>query len=273
MAQLIKVNDGVLIVESSDPTNYATMLVLKGKNNNGTLFLKGSADVDQTNATVYLGASTTNGNSVSINITGTGPNGTIDIGSILKIGQDSGQPGQVLTSNGPGTIQTWQNNAGTSGYSGFSGYSGSFGNSESAVFTGNSTTLALILTNTAEVVSILPIAAADTIHYDVTLQSVVYYTENSLNNWTLNIRAAFGVTLDSVLKVGQSITLVFAATQGYTAYYPIGFQIDGKSIEPKWQGGVTPTSGNINSIDVYSYTIVKTGVEKFVVLANQTKYA
>jgi len=63
------------------------------------------------------------------------------------------------------------------------------------------------------------------------------------------------------------------ATQGSTAYYQTGFQIDGSSVTPKWQGGSAPSAGNINGIDIYTYTIVKTGSAAYTVLASLTQFA
>jgi hypothetical protein len=45
------------------------------------------------------------------------------------------------------------------------------------------------------------------------------------------------------------------------------------SVTPKWQGGTAPTSGNINSIDTYTYTIIKTAATPtYVMLAAQTQF-
>ena len=49
--------------------------------------------------------------------------------------------------------------------------------------------------------------------------------------------------------------------------------IDGVSITPEWQGGAAPTAGNASSIDVYTYTIIKTGDATFTALAAQTQFA
>jgi hypothetical protein len=62
-------------------------------------------------------------------------------------------------------------------------------------------------------------------------------------------------------------------TNGATAYYNSAVQIDGSSVTPKWQGGTAPSTGNSSAIDVYTYTIVKTGSATFTVFASQTKYA
>ena len=63
-------------------------------------------------------------------------------------------------------------------------------------------------------------------------------------------------------------------TNGATAYYNTAVQVDGVAVTPKWQGGITlVTQGNANSVDIYVYTVIKTGAAAFTVLASQTKYA
>jgi hypothetical protein len=62
------------------------------------------------------------------------------------------------------------------------------------------------------------------------------------------------------------------ASMGSTAYYNSVVKVDGVSIFPKWYGGFAPTSGNTNSIDTYTYVIIKTGSGTFTVLASQSQY-
>ena len=117
-------------------------------------------------------------------------------------------------------------------------------------------------------------AATATINFDALTQGVLYYTTNSSANWTLNVRGNSSTTLNSILAVGDSITVVFLATNGSTAYYPTAYQIDGSSVTPKWQGGSAPSSGNASSIDAYSLTIIKTAATPtYTVFASQTKFA
>lgn len=116
-------------------------------------------------------------------------------------------------------------------------------------------------------------AATGTINFDARTQSVLYYTSNASGNWTLNIRAASGVSLDSVMTTGSSITLAFMVTNGATAYYQTAFQVDGSSVTPKWQGGTAPAAGNASSIDAYVITVIKTGTATFTALAAQTAFA
>jgi hypothetical protein len=140
-------------------------------------------------------------------------------------------------------------------------------------FSGSSSSLAAIFANAAEVATVSATAATGTINYDVTTQSVVYYTSNASANWTVNFRASSGTSLNTALATGQSITVAFLVTNGATAYYNNVVQIDGSAVTPKWQGGTAPTSGNASSIDIYTYTIIKTASATYTVFASQTKFA
>jgi hypothetical protein len=75
------------------------------------------------------------------------------------------------------------------------------------------------------------------------------------------------------MTTGQVLTVTFLVTQGATAYYNNAVQVDGSSVTPKYQGGTAFSSGNANSIDAYSYAIIKTGSAAFTVLASQTRFA
>jgi len=127
--------------------------------------------------------------------------------------------------------------------------------------------------NIAEVNTISATAATGTINYDITTQSVLYYTTNASGNFTVNFRGSSGTTLNTVMQTGESISATFLVTNGATAYYNSAVQVDGSSVTPKWQGGTAPTSGNASSIDSYTYVIIKTGSAAFTVLASVTKFA
>ena len=176
-----------------------------------------------------------------------------------------GTNGNVLTSNGT----TWTSVAGAAGFSAaadntFTGIQ---------TFTGSTSKIAVIPTNIAEPATVSATAATGTIAYDVTTQSVLYYTSNASANWTVNFRGSSGTSLNTLMTTGQMMTLAFLVTQGATAYYNSAVQVDGASVTPKWQGGTAPAAGNASSIDVYTYTIVKTGSAAFTVFASQTKFA
>jgi len=138
---------------------------------------------------------------------------------------------------------------------------------------GSSSKSAFKTPNIAEVDTISATAATGTIQYDVTTQSVLYYTSNASGNFTVNFRGSSGTSLNTMMQTGESISATFLVTNGATAYYNSAVTIDGVSVTPKWQGGTAPTSGNASSIDSYTYVIQKTGSATYVVLAAQTKFA
>jgi hypothetical protein len=140
-------------------------------------------------------------------------------------------------------------------------------------FSGTSSNLAAKLLNAKEAVTVSATAATGTINYDVTTQSVLFYTTNSSGNWTLNVRASSGTSLDSAMSTGESVTIAFLVTQGTTAYYQSGFQVDGSAVTPKWQGGTAPAAGNPSGVDIYVMTIIKTASATFSVFASQTRFA
>ena len=140
-------------------------------------------------------------------------------------------------------------------------------------FSGSSSVLAEVLVNAAETTTVSATAATGTINFDVTTQSVLYYTTSASANWTLNVRGSSGTSLNTVMSTGQSITIAFLVTNGATAYYQTGFTIDGTSVTPKWQGGAAPTAGDASSVDIYTFSIVKTGSAAYTVFGTVTKFA
>lgn len=108
---------------------------------------------------------------------------------------------------------------------------------------------------------------------DTATYQVHYYSGNATGSWTPNFRSTSSATLDSVLNAGESITVTILAAIGTEVYHSSSVQVDGVTITPKWIGGVAPSSGNANSIDTYSYTIIKTGAATFTVLASLAQFA
>ena len=116
------------------------------------------------------------------------------------------------------------------------------------------------------------------VNFDAKTQSVVYANSNATANWTLNVRGNSTTTLSSMLAVGQSMTIVLLNQNGSSAYYQTSLTIDGSStnVSTKWFTGTAPTSGNANSTDVYTFTIMKTAATTpatYTVLASSAKFA
>jgi hypothetical protein len=141
-------------------------------------------------------------------------------------------------------------------------------------FTGSTSAISSKFINSLEAITVSATAATGTIAYYVTSQSVLYYTTAATANWTVNFRASSGTALDATMANGESITVVFLVTNAAsgTAFYNTAVQVDGTAVTPKWQGGTAPTSGNLLSVDAYSYTIVKTATSTFTVFASQVQF-
>lgn len=116
-------------------------------------------------------------------------------------------------------------------------------------------------------------AASGTVNFDLLSQAVLVYTSNATGNWTLNVRGDSSTSLNSLLAAGETVTIAFMVNNGSTAYYQSGFSIDGNAVTVKWQNGSAPTSGNVNSTDVYTMTITKTATGTYSVLGSVVKFA
>jgi hypothetical protein len=140
-------------------------------------------------------------------------------------------------------------------------------------FSGSSSATAIVLNDAAEVATVSATAATGTIAYDITTQSVLYYTSNASANWTVNFRGSSGTSLNTLMSTGQSMTVAFLVTQGATAYYNSAVQVDGTTsgVTTRWLGGA-PTAGNASGIDSYRYLIVKVSDATFTVLASNTQF-
>ena len=124
-----------------------------------------------------------------------------------------------------------------------------------------------------ENVNVSTTALTGTINLDILSGTLFYYTTDASANWTFNIRGNSTTTLNSILPIGKSVTITVLSTQGGTARYASGFTIDGSSVSPKWQGGTAPSAGFTNSINVYTYSIVKTADATFTVFGSLNKFA
>lgn len=147
-------------------------------------------------------------------------------------------------------------------------------------FSGSSTVKALSAKNIAEPTTVSATASTGTITLDPTVQSVLYYTTAASAGFTIDINPA-STSMDSLMAVGDAMTVVFMATNSTTAYYAgqspqsNAVIIDGSAsgVTVKWQGGTAPAAGNASAIDVYTFTVIKTGSAAFTILASQTKFA
>jgi hypothetical protein len=99
----------------------------------------------------------------------------------------------------------------------------------------SSSLLSLNLPNIAETATVSATAATGTVNFDILTQSVLYYTTAPTNEWTINARGNSLTTLNSIMGIGQSLTLAFlvqnqnlsAVTTTITIATPAVFTISG----------------------------------------------
>jgi len=111
------------------------------------------------------------------------------------------------------------------------------------------------------------------LNFDTLTQTVFFSTGNATANCTVNVRGSASVTLNSLLGIGESTCVTVFMTNGATPFFINALTIDGASGTPKYQGGSAPTAGNPNSVDVYTFNIIKTASATYSVFASQTRFA
>jgi hypothetical protein len=110
------------------------------------------------------------------------------------------------------------------------------------------------------------------LNYDVLNQPILYLRNNATANGTINFRGNSTVAIDTLLRTGQSMTVSLLVTNGSNPYKANVVLVDGIFQAAKWAGGTEPIGGNSFSVDLYTYTIVKTANATFTVFASQQKY-
>ena len=110
------------------------------------------------------------------------------------------------------------------------------------------------------------------LNFDILNQPILFLTTNATANGTVNLRGNSTIAVDTLLRTGQSITVSLLVTNGALPYRANVVQVDGITQNARWAGGSEPINGNAFAIDLYSYTIIKTGTGTFTVLASQQRY-
>lgn len=142
------------------------------------------------------------------------------------------------------------------------------------VAVGQDTTLTnVLITAPRETTNIQADATSGTENLNVLSGSHMYHTSNAAGNFTLNVRGSASVSLNTMMSVGETVSVAFSCTNGSTAYYMTALTIDGNAQTVKWSGGTAPSAGNASSIDVYTFAITKTASATFTVFGTQTKFA
>jgi hypothetical protein len=125
-----------------------------------------------------------------------------------------------------------------------------------------------------EIATVVGTAIPSTLNFYLASQSVVYYSTAATTNWTTNISYSASTTLNSVLSVGQSMTVQLLVTQSSPAYYNTSVQVDGTTVgvTTYWLNG-SPSSGHTSGVDGYSFAVIKTSsTPTYTVFAAQSQF-
>ncbi len=104
--------------------------------------------------------------------------------------------------------------------------------------------------------------------------AIYYYSTAASANFQFKITADTAITLNSIMSNHETLTVVMFCTQGATPRKLSAITIDSlvSGVTVRWFGGLAYPEGNINSVDVYTITIVKTGTNIFDIFASQSSF-
>tara|TARA_R100000030_G_scaffold98481_1_gene88478 strand:- start:132 stop:959 length:828 start_codon:yes stop_codon:yes gene_type:complete len=121
-----------------------------------------------------------------------------------------------------------------------------------------------------QTVSVVAGAANATSNLDIKTASAFLFTSNSGDTWTHNIRGDGSTTLDSMMSVGQIMTVKVVSAQNDATHYSANITIDGAAQTELWVNSSAPTGGKASGYDTYTWTILKTGSATFTTFATQS---
>ena len=135
--------------------------------------------------------------------------------------------------------------------------------------------LNLSIIRVLETANIYTTGVGGNVNIDVSNNTVYYFTSNTTANVTFNFRAngVNGGNLDSLLSIGQSVSSAILLRQGATKYRA-NVYIDSALQVPYWLGNSAPgyAATQQESIDTYSFNIIKTAANTYTVLASNSNF-
>ena len=97
---------------------------------------------------------------------------------------------------------------------------------------------------------------------------VHYFTTQETTTSTPNITASAGI--NTIMSDGDTMTVTVITTAAAGAY-SAQLTIEGAATTENWIGGEVPAAGGSSGVDIYSYTIIKTGSAAYTVIGNLSK--
>lgn len=121
-----------------------------------------------------------------------------------------------------------------------------------------------------EPLSIVASAVPSSLNFDARTYNTLYYQYAPTSNWGINVRGDSSNTLDSMMNIGESVSIGFLAPSGGT-YALTAFAVDGVSRSIYWPNGVAPAGGS--GFETYMIAIFKNGANSFFALATHTSFS
>jgi hypothetical protein len=133
--------------------------------------------------------------------------------------------------------------------------------------------LKISLTQVFETANVFTTAVGGNVDIDLQNNTLYFFSSNTTANVTFNFRANTQNTLDSQLAIGQTVTSGILLKQGVVRYRA-NVYIDGTLQSPWWLGNSAPSyaAGQQESIDTYSFSILKTAANVYTVLASNANF-
>ena len=113
---------------------------------------------------------------------------------------------------------------------------------------------------------------SDNLNIDLENGMVHHFTTAETAAATPNIRVSSSVSLNSMMAIGETITLSVITTAGANGF-SANWTIDGSAVTEAWNGGTAPSAGGSSGKDFYTLNIIKTADATFTVLANVSNFA
>ena len=113
---------------------------------------------------------------------------------------------------------------------------------------------------------------SDNLNIDLQNGMVHHFTTAETAAATPNIRVSASVALNTMMAIGETITISVITTAGANGF-SANWTIDGSAVTEAWNGGSAPSAGGSSGKDFYTLNIIKTADATFTVLANVSNFA
>lgn len=115
--------------------------------------------------------------------------------------------------------------------------------------------------------------ATGTVNFDILTSAIILQTTNATANFTLNFRGNSTTTFNSVANTNESVTCSYVNKNGATAYVPTSITIDGSAPTVVWASNTANAGlGTVNGYDMYTFNLVKTAANTYVVFSSRTGF-